>query len=246
MTTYDINVENQLGQLLTLISDIQNQEIDIYIKALLKRINQNVEATKCLLESAFLLDSCALIRISVDHCCRLYQYTNDPASIPTGRHQSALKLLGNGPGTAYTFEALGAKAEFGLLYGVLCAFVHPDLMSLILSLSEDEKDKIVLKVIISMGLILSTYILLEIYKEFKTEDCQKDILNKAKSVMDIFISAIITSATPEKILAMSQIPNINQLFAKQEINKHLQEFMDIASDGPDAIEALLRSFPDYL
>ncbi|MBP0726396.1 hypothetical protein J5Y03_14635 [Bacillus sp. RG28] len=240
MKTLDMNIDNQLKQILNLITTLKTPEIDLYKKGLLERIEQNVRATKCLIENSFLLDSCALIRTTVEHACRLYQYIKDPESISVGRNKSAFQMLGRGPGTTYTFKALGSQGDLGLIYGILCAFVHPDIMSLILSLTKDDKNNMLLKVVTSMGILSSTLILLECYPESRSEEMEKEIINEAESIMGIFQSAIIAFSTPENILGMTQIPGICQLFANKEINQNVQEFIKIANTDPRMIEIVLK------
>lgn len=240
MLNNNFNIKSVNNNLLILNKEIYSIETDFYKKALLKRIELNINATTKLIESNFLLDACALIRISVDHSCRLFQYTDNPESITAGRNKDAFKILGQGPGTSYTFKALGDRENLGILYSVLCAFVHPDLLSLILSESEDEKNDILYKVFIALGSITTTYILLEIYPQYKNQT-EKTIIEEAEMIMQVFMTAIIENVTPENILEMKNIPFINNLFAKQEINGNILEFINAVEEGYEkTVEELIK------
>jgi hypothetical protein len=239
MKTNDINLNKHVAQLLSLVSDLQSQESDFYKKALLKRIELNVKATNTLVESNYLLDACALVRISVDHCCRLFQYVFNPESITNGRNKSAFQILGHGPGTGYTFKALRSQADFGLLYSVLCAFVHPDLLGLILSITEDDKNTILYKVVISMGILTTIFILLDLQME-EGANIKKDISKEAESIMIVFLGAIIDNISSENLSGLKDIPLVNELFANQTINEHIREFIETVKEGPEKVEELLN------
>lgn len=57
--------------------------------------------------------------------------------------------------------------------------------------------------------------------------------------MNVFISAIISNATPENLSAINKIPDIHKLFANQVIGSHFEEFLTVIKQDPHKILELI-------
>lgn len=235
-----------------LLKIVQTHESDNdnYKSALIKRMISTIKSIKVLRENVYYLETPVLLRVTFESAARLYQYTYYKSSV-SRRSPDAFKILGRSPGPNYAINRIGEGSDLlKYIYRFLCSFAHPDVLSLILSLEDEEKNKTTIDMISRYSIIGILYVLSKVYPG---EVDETDLAS-----MTVGLGAFILNQTVISTQQKDNIEGLNNLteqgievFADDFLNEamaHLAETLS-NSQGEIGIEEVLinymiRSIPE--
>lgn len=226
MTTED----NSITKLIMKVEGHAETEEDHYKKAVLLRIKSSLKAIEVLIEHQIFLETPGLARIAFEHACRLYQYQCEPESI-TASHKKAFQMLGRSPGITYAVDHF--DSNLAMVYKFLSAFTHPDLTSLILSLSQTESDSKLISLIIDVSVTTILIILLEIYpdSEFQEQELINQSTERTQEVILLIYGIIMEQKN--NLTEAANLLDVYTLMAIPEFNEAIKGFINKISENPE-------------
>ena len=223
------------------VLQLHEHESEEYKKALIKRMISTLNSITLLRQNNCYLETPVLLRVTFESTARLYQYTYHKSSV-TRREPDAYKILGRSPGPNYAINRIGEGKEFlKFIYRYLCSFAHPDVLSLILSLEDEEKNETSIDMISRFSMIGILYMLSKVYPDDVDDS---DFVSMILGLVSfIFQQTIIATQNNDNLNALNEMMQQGvELFADEEINdilKHLTETLT-GSDGKIEVEEVLK------
>ncbi|MGC5326627.1 hypothetical protein [Brevibacillus sp. SYSU BS000544] len=180
---YDINW--CFSTVKTYINQLQEEEKNSYFLASLKRILITIDAAKLLNDKGFDLDTSVSLRVAIEHAARINYFKKNPEKMTA----EVSKVFGKGPRVKDTLLVLNGTYE--QVYELVSAFSHPDALSLIMSLDNNQDGRKELSsLIIKSVLVFLLNILIVAYPEVKkpvTEEVFNELGNSLlKLVIELF------------------------------------------------------------
>jgi hypothetical protein len=201
---------------------------------LLLRIQTNTKAISHIIDGGFWIEAPVLVRVSFEHACRLYLYNKDPENV-FSKHPNALKLMGESP------SAIDALKDFGDemrgVYEMLCAFSHPDMMSMVLNQEDSPQNQFTCGLIITISLLMNMVILFRVYPDVKGIDFTSQISEQVNAIMQTMGTAFLDILSLQGHLfeeldnKMKLYPFMQQPFRRDELNDELNKFIEQFNKG---------------
>jgi hypothetical protein len=203
---------------------------------LLRRISSTLKSVEILIQAESWIDVPVIVRVSYDHATRLFQYHKDPEFI--NNHPAAFKLIGKGPGHHFAKMALG-EIELGLTYEFLCAFAHPDMVTLLLLDDMEKGDFQVIQMMVSLSLFLIFYVLAEVYPvDVNTSFDLPAMLN---GVMSFLVPALMDELVPSKIELITQsLATFDFLPINNNLRETITELLAVANKDVESAKTLVQ------
>ncbi|MFD1887001.1 hypothetical protein [Paenibacillus wenxiniae] len=227
------------------VLQIHKNESEDYKRALIRRMISTLNSITLLRSNNLFLETPTLLRVTFESASRLYQYTYHKNSV-TRKHVDAYKILGVSPTPKYTIDKMGeAKEVLNYTYRFLCGFAHPDVLSLILSLEDEENNKALIDMISKYSIVGILYIIAKIYPNDVDES---DFVSMIASLGGFIFEKTIEETQQEgKLEAFMQLlKEENNLFADIQMNEILQDLntefdnMNDISEVEDIIKRYLN------